>query len=607
MTDQDQSNPFKHYFLSPLTYDDYGCPIAEAPFTARSDTKRHAVVVPPSKVIPIVFIPGIMGSNLKLKKLPDGFEEKRYKKITKVGWEWSAVQVETEGWGNKAWRPDDSLGFMVHRFNFLEAHERRKLLDPNNTVVDDRAEIPYKDVLDQFMFECAGDGRNRVKQGEQRKLGFIHEMKRRGWGTVMLESYGPLLAFLEKNLNQMYFRGDLNDFWANNILQRQHMHVVSRSHRQAQLSDWGVVKGDKPITPDQIKKAARYWLPVHAAGYNWIQSNVDCAIYVAHKIDGFISHYKDLGYECDNVLLVTHSMGGLVARAVVHPEIGKAAGKVLGVIHGVMPTHGAAAAYRRCHAGFESAGYWGRRAANASATSHILGGKGPEVAAVFSNSPGALQLLPNKLYGVGWLNVQDATGKTLLSLPKTDPYTEIYEQKDVWWRLMNPDWVNPRPKVTDVIAQDAWDIFTRNLDKAKDFHDKLGTDYHPHTHVQYGADDEENRSYGSLAWAPTNGGSGLFGPITSSVNCGEATDGTVSLSDVRAHVGRATESATFKLSNQNEAGDGTVPRHSAAALNDNAELVAEHAGYSHQDSYKDSRAQELVAYGVVRLIAENMP
>ena len=129
--------------------------------------------------------------------MPDGFEEKRYKKITKVGWEWSAVQVETEGWGNKAWRPDDSLGFMVHRFNFLEAHERRKLLDPNNTVVDNRAEIPYKDVLDQFMFECAGDGRNRVKQGEQRKLGFIHEMKRRGWGTVMLESYGPLLAFLE--------------------------------------------------------------------------------------------------------------------------------------------------------------------------------------------------------------------------------------------------------------------------------------------------------------------------------------------------------------------------------------------------------------------------
>ena len=42
-------------------------------------------------------------------------------------------------------------------------------------------------------------------------------------------------------------------------------------------SDWGIIKGDKPITIDQIKKAARYWLPLHAVGRNLIQSHAGTA------------------------------------------------------------------------------------------------------------------------------------------------------------------------------------------------------------------------------------------------------------------------------------------------------------------------------------------
>lgn len=602
MANQDTPNPFDVYHLSPVTYDKDGRPIAEAPFTSKSDTKRHAVVVPPSKVIPVVFVPGIMGSNLRLTKLPDGFAEKRYTTGVKTGWEWPPVQTKTDGWGDRAWRPDDGAGFMARRFWSLEAHERRQLLDPNNTQVDDRAEIP-SEVLDQFAFDSAADGRDRAKQGEQRKQGFINEMKRRGWGTVMLGSYGPLLGFLEKNLNQMYFRGDLNDFWTNNILHRQHVRVTGRANRDVQSSDWGIIKGDKPVTVDQIKKAARYWLPVHAVGYNWIQSNTDSAAHVAGKIDEFIRHYQAMGYECEKALLVTHSMGGLVARAVVHPRIGKSADKVLGIIHGVMPTHGAAAAYRRCHAGFEGGGYTGV----GPITAKILGKDGREVTAVFSNSPGALQLLPSKLYGTNWLKVQDATGQTLLSLPKADPYAEIYGQKEVWWRLMNPEWVNPAPGATETTIDDAWDQYRKNLKAAQDFHAALGATHHSHTYVQYGADNEKNRAYGALTWKAASGKSGLSGPITSSVSGQEELDGTVHLRDVVARDGRSMGSAVFKLSDQDEAGDGTVPRRSAAALNDSVELVAEHAGYTHQDSYKDSRAQELVAYGVVRLIAENMP
>lgn len=72
------ANPFDAYHIAPISYDKDGHPIAEAPFTPTNNTRRYAVIVPPSKVIPIIFVPGIMGSNLKLKRLPAGFEDKWY-------------------------------------------------------------------------------------------------------------------------------------------------------------------------------------------------------------------------------------------------------------------------------------------------------------------------------------------------------------------------------------------------------------------------------------------------------------------------------------------------------------------------------------------------
>lgn len=589
-TSQDAKSPFDAYHLTPVSYDRNGVPYADAPFTNKQDTKRHAVIVPPSKVIPVILIPGIMGSNLRLKKLPDGFAEKRYTTGVKTGWEWPPVQTKTEGWGDRAWRPDETASFMARRFWSLEAHERRRLLDPANTTVDDRADIP-KQILESFVFESAADGRDREAIGEQRKRGFTNEMRRRGWGTVMLSSYGPLLAYLEKNLNQMYRAGQLNRFWRETILNRR-------------PGNWGIVRGDKPLKEGDVKKAARYWLPVHAIGYNWTQSNADSAVHVAQRITSFIEHYQKLGYECEKVLLVTHSMGGLVARAAVNPDLGKPSveDKVLGIIHGVMPTHGAAAAYRRCRAGFEGAGM-----SIESIAADILGRDGREVAAVFSNCPGALQLLPSKLYGTGWLKVQDAAGNELLSLPKADPYTEIYAQKDAWWRLMNPQWVDPMPGVTADDVLDAWAGFQRNLRKAQNFHATLGATIHPHTHVQYGSDRSDHLAFGNIVWRPSNASSGLQGHAPASLHFTDHESGQVQLRDVFARSGSSRSPARFELGGKDEAGDGTVPRRSAAALNASAELVAEHAGYEHQGSYQDARAQALVAYGVVRLIAENMP
>jgi hypothetical protein len=242
-----------------------------------------------------------------------------------------------------------------------------------------------------------------------------------------------------------------------------------------------------------------------------------------------------------------------------------------------------------------------------SVAADILGRDGKEVAAVFSNSPGALQLLPSKRYGNQWLKIQDGGGKDLLKLPKADPYAEIYREKDAWWRLMNPEWLNPAPGVTADGRSDAWDRYEKNLAKAESFHDTLAATLHPHTHIQYGSDDEDHLAFGDVVWKPSSAPSGLVGDAPSSKQFTDHASGVVHLRDVWGRNGRSQSPARFALGDKEEAGDGTVPRRSAAALNDSAELVAEHAGYEHQKSYQDARAQALVAYGVVRLIAENMP
>ena len=54
--------------------------------TETTDTIRHDVVVPPDKVIPVIFLPGVMGSNLRMTK-------ERQEKLKRTD--------------NRAWRPDD--------------------------------------------------------------------------------------------------------------------------------------------------------------------------------------------------------------------------------------------------------------------------------------------------------------------------------------------------------------------------------------------------------------------------------------------------------------------------------------------------------------------
>jgi hypothetical protein len=147
-------------------------------------------------------------------------------------------------------------------------------------------------------------------------------------------------------------------------------------------------------------------------------------------------------------------------------------------------------------------------------TSRVLGNAGPNVTPVLGNIPGGLQLLPNKLHRANngsheWLTVTEK-GKTLLALPKADPYEEIYRIKaevrpkkgekpstNKYWGLVDPDLLDPGGTSTAAApssnpldaaragtvagASDPWTQYLTLLKGAEDFHDQLGLQAHPHT------------------------------------------------------------------------------------------------------------------------------
>ena len=83
--------------------------------------------------------------------------------------------------------------------------------------------------------------------------------------------------------------------------------------------------------------------------------------------------------------------------------------KVLGVIHGAQPVHGAPVAYRRMIAGQEVDGFFNILGMLGA---WVLGPDGPSITAIFPHAESALELLPSQHYRTNdgrreWLHVQD--------------------------------------------------------------------------------------------------------------------------------------------------------------------------------------------------------
>jgi hypothetical protein len=486
----------------------------------------------PTRVIPVIFVPGVMGSNLE-------------DNTGKIVWDVSSA-ASLVPW--VAYGPI----------------RRKDILDPSKIRVSAKGKFPTGTTLSD------------------------EEKHRRGWTTVSTMYYGKFLVWLEGALND--YSADTN--YGKNGLRKQIIGDL-------------IAPGLDALTYDEVSLSHRYQLPVHAVGYNWLQSNADSARHLSSEIDRFTKFYRDkYNWKCEKVIVITHSMGGLVARY-CSEAIKGGRDKILGIVHGVMPATGAATAYQHVRGGNHAPATstlkdW----VMAKATSRVLGATGAEVTPVFAQSPGPLQLLPSTDYGMGWLKIRD--GSQLISLPAKDPYFEIYTKRGKWWGLVNEDLMDPEKKDS---RDGTWNKFGKLINKdVLFFHNSIAKKYHPHTYAFCGDDDSGNlKAWGDVVWKrtgnPALGISSSASVLDKPVYKDDALGGVMI---EEAKFGSAATYGSFEIQPASDSGDGTVPGVSGCAPRLYVSAFAAFKNVDHAEAYnvadKMTQPQRFSLWGIVKVL-----
>lgn len=584
---------------------------------SHTEQRETIFMMPPSRVIPIIFLPGVMGSNIRMSK---------------------ARTVEINAENDIAWRPDTlgatTLFTDVKTASFLTPKQRQTKLDPDETEVD-----YYRFTENEGRFDSGGDqtqtsdNRHGNVPDSLRNVGMLttdratwgannaqkssgaataaQKARWRGWSEIGFNDYREALEILEDRLFHItdpYYvqasHNPLHEVWA-------HGKNFGRSVTGVNLAKWGASIG-KALEESEVLRIANCLYPVHAMGYNWLQSNAVSARKTAARIRALIKSYQDHGQKCDKVILVTHSMGGILARAIIHPEMGGLNDAVLGIYHSVQPVHGAGAAYKRVRSGVT--GY--------SPAALVIGNTGQDVTAVFANAPGPLELLPTPAYGQGWLKVIDQNDRVLAQWPSNNndvggqlgtadaAQTNDLSLKDIylqgegkWWRLFNPDWINPAGKMYEKTS--AWKMVRKRVLNAQHFHDKIQDTFHENTYASYGADPTANNlTHGNVVYK-VESLSTDFDDIASSISPERGTPLTWKIvrEDGKGDlIVMSAEKRKFKLRllSPKDSGDGTVPSdYSAAKVK--AKIHFKQTGYDHQGSYHNDFVLASMLYSVVKI------
>lgn len=127
--------------------------------------------------------------------------------------------------------------------------------------------------------------------------------------------------------------------------------------------------------------------PIYALGYDWRKSIKDCAAEVQPRIEKILAERK-----ADKVVIVTHSMGGLVARYLSKNGF---EGKIAGMVHVAQPVDGAPLVYRRFIRGADDIP---ENEKNREEKMQLFGFSGWAFAAQASALPGLCEMLPNDKY-----------------------------------------------------------------------------------------------------------------------------------------------------------------------------------------------------------------
>lgn len=528
--------------------------------------------LPPGNVLPIIFIPGIMGSNLCSKSgsavwLLNGVLKIPYN----LAWSWST-------------KPESV---------------RQAILHPDRTKVYDGGNVP---------FALAGTVSDRT------------EYRRRGWGQIAETSYHKFLIWLERTMNEAgYNPAEWADFsheavgpipkpGAEKVEAKLFPGTLMRMNGLPDEAEAGVTV--EPILSDDLLNRAKFRFPVYAFGYNWLDSNDKAGRLLEKRIAEVIEENSRGQFKCSQVILVTHSMGGLVARSCISRA--DISDKIAGVVHGVMPAVGAAVAYRRCKIGMYD---------ESAVAGVIIGKDGRQVTAVFAQAPGALQLLPSQDYRKNWLKIKKENGESVLNVPVTDPYSEIYLEKDKWWGLVNSEWLSP-----DGGVPITWTTFERNIMMAKEFHARISGKYHSNTYIFYGGSAGGQASFETITWNLKAGympkkEKQMSEKDSVNVNHRDVQDSgdnpvyiggetyivkpTVAYSMTPLVKAYHTSYWEASCASQDGYGDGTVPVSSGAAPKKaGSKFIKEQfrlSGISHEAAYTDKIAKQVTQYAITKI------
>lgn len=497
----------------------------------KSESAKAVLLQPPVKAIPVIFLPGVMGTNLMANK-----------------------SSQTED----IWR-GDSMGGVFLRWAGVDGKRRRKLLNPDTTKVDNRGDI------NQTLYSpLPDDGKLFTTRRE------------RGWGEVLSFSYGKFISI---------FQGALLDDWQQDLVH----YGKSTSEKNGVLSQLvgkslseekdSEITGESILTQQELNHFKNFLFPVHVYGYNWLEDNKTSAQGLVAFIDRTISLYKnERGYGMpfpagqEKVIIVTHSMGGLVARYA--SQVLGAKDKILGIVHGVIPDLGSPAAYRRMKVGAKQEGMAGA----------VLGNTAEELMPVLARAPAPLQLLPSAKYlsGAPWLSVEGAgEDGSDVKLPQAgDPFGEIYLNKTLWYRLYESDIIDK----DEAVSQSNWIEYNDLIDKnVQPYIESLDNLYHPNTYAFYG---HKIDSDGSLMWRKTS--------ITYPKNRHESDRKLPN--NYREIPLPFNRSQMYVITSSNTPGDGTVPVESLSAICRNSEIKSVLAiCVDHQGAYDVSSLDDIQA------------
>lgn len=385
-----------------------GASYVHATLTPASDTRPKEMLCDVRPIIPVIFFPGVMGSMLTFKDTGDEM----------------LFAPNTDG----VLPNIEALAALIGMW-FSSASSREKTFDPTRAAVTPLGPINIgKHGSDDTATQYVDDA----------------EARRRGWGSVHRTSYHPVLAWLEEQLNEPMSLGKTKGAWVTPDPEGDSWTV--KPLLGTPPADYGAFGKGDALTGDspEFKHFVKYRFRVYAIGYNWLQSNADSAKQVIEGSDYYdpktkkttrLMGIKEICAEnhTGKAIILTHSMGGLVARMAIAMHSG--ADLMHGIFHNVQPATGAPVAAKRFRTGAGNEG-----GLNSFIGGSLLGRDANEFVAVLANAPGPMELLPMPDYqdGEPWWIFTQLDGTPVMQLPEAkNAYDEIYTSTQ-WYGLL-PD------------------------------------------------------------------------------------------------------------------------------------------------------------------------